>query len=84
MFIGSSDPQYNLNIDGYHTGKHLENARKQAKARNLKDVLIVDVDSHHYETDNFRPILELIEDKPLRTTLLNTYQYKGPNAAPMS
>jgi predicted TIM-barrel fold metal-dependent hydrolase len=80
MFIQSSDPQYNLKVDGYHTGEHLENARKQAEARNLKDVLIVDVDSHHYETDNFKQIIELIEDKPLRTTALNTFQYKGPNA----
>ena len=83
MFIGSSDPQYHHNIDGYQTGIHLENARKQAEARNLKDVLIVDVDSHHYETDNFQQIIELIEDKPLRTTALNTFQYKGPNAVLM-
>src|SRR5262245_55037986 len=80
MFINSSDPAFALNVDGYETGRHLENARRQAEQRHLDEVLIIDVDSHHYETDNFRQILELIEDKPLRTTALNTYQYKGPGA----
>jgi predicted TIM-barrel fold metal-dependent hydrolase len=80
MFINSSDPAFALNVDGFETGRHLENARRQADQRHFDEVLIVDVDSHHYETDNFRQILELIEDKPLRTTALNTYQYKGPGA----
>lgn len=80
MLIGSSDPQYTLTVDDYHTGKHLQNARRMADIRGLDDVLVVDVDSHHYETDNFQQIIELIEDEPLRQVALNMYKYKGASA----
>src|SRR4051794_24444780 len=77
MPIHSSDPRYELPIDNYQTGEHLINARRQAEVRGLDDVLVVDCDSHHYESDNLREIIEMIEDKPLRHLALNTYQYKG-------
>src|SRR5215203_4901240 len=80
MFIGSSDPHYSLTVDDYHTGKHLQNARRMADIRGLDDVLVVDVDSHHYETDNFQQIIELIDDEPLRQVALNMYKYKGASA----
>jgi uncharacterized protein len=80
MRIRSSDPTYDMNVEGYNTSHHLANARQQADARGLDDVLIVDVDCHHYETDNFEPILEYIEDPTLRQTALNMYKYKGPSA----
>jgi uncharacterized protein len=80
MRIRSSDPTYDLNIEDYSSSRHLANARQQADARGLDDVLIVDVDCHHYETDNFAPILEYIEDPSLRQVAINTYQYKGPGA----
>jgi hypothetical protein len=80
MFIQSSADSYNRQIDGFDTGKHLENARKQADVRGLDDVLIVDVDCHHYETDNLLPIIEFIEDPSLRQVALNTYRYKGAAA----
>jgi len=77
MLIQSSDAKYHQHIEGFHTGEHLDNARKQALRRGLDKVLIVDVDAHHYETDNLLPIIEYIEDKALRQVALNTYQYKG-------
>jgi predicted TIM-barrel fold metal-dependent hydrolase len=80
MRIRSSNPTYDLNIEDYSSSRHLANARQQADARGLDDVLIVDVDCHHYETDNFAPILEYIEDPSLRQVAINTYQYKGPGA----
>lgn len=80
MRIRSSDPTYDLNIEDYSSSRHLANARQQADARGFDDVLIVDVDCHHYETDNFAPILEYIEDPSLRQVAINTYQYKGPGA----
>jgi uncharacterized protein len=80
MRIRSSDPTYDLNVEDYSSSRHLANARQQADARGLDDVLIVDVDCHHYETDNFAPILEYIEDPSLRQVAINTYQYKGPGA----
>jgi predicted TIM-barrel fold metal-dependent hydrolase len=41
---------------------------------------VVDVDCHHYETDNLLPIIEFIEDPSLRQVALNTYRYKGASA----
>ena len=66
MLFRSSTPQFDQTIKGFHTGEHLANARKQADERNLDDVLIVDVDCHHYETDNFSEILEYIEDPVIK------------------
>ena len=80
MEFRSSNSAYDMSVEGFHTGKHLENARQQANIRGLDDVLIVDVDCHHYETDNFIDILEFIDDPSLRQLALNTYAYKGPSA----
>lgn len=80
MLTHSSEEIYHRQIDDYNTGEHLANARRQADERNLDDVLIIDVDSHHYETDNLLPIIEYIEDPSLRQVALNTYKYKGANA----
>ncbi|MFG1360524.1 amidohydrolase family protein [Xanthobacter pseudotagetidis] len=77
MYFRSSTPAYDMNIEGFHTGEHLANARAQADARGLDDVLVVDVDSHHYETDNLAEILEYIEDPALKQLAINTYAYKG-------
>ena len=77
MHFRSSTPAYDLNIEGFHTGEHLANARAQADVRGLDDVLIVDVDSHHYESDNLAEILEYIEDPALKQLAINTYAYKG-------
>ena len=50
----------------FNTEVHLKNAREQAIARNYDEFLIVDVDSHHYETEAFMEIVEYIEDPVLR------------------
>jgi uncharacterized protein len=80
MLFRSSTPEFDRTIEGFDTGRHLANAREQADVRGLDDVLIVDVDCHHYETDNFAEILDYIEDPVLRQTALNTFAYKGPGA----
>jgi predicted TIM-barrel fold metal-dependent hydrolase len=50
----------------FDTRELLRNARAQADARNLDDVLIVDADAHHYETSSWPDIMALIEDPALR------------------
>ncbi|MBN9060805.1 MAG: amidohydrolase [Rhizobiales bacterium 65-9] len=50
----------------FDSEQHLANARQQAFARNYQDFLIVDVDSHHYETEAFQEIANYIEDPVLR------------------
>ena len=83
MEYRSSTPEFDRTIEGFNTGEHLVNARRQADARKLDDVLIVDVDCHHYETDNFAEILEYIEDPVIKQGAINTFAYKGSAAVLM-
>jgi predicted TIM-barrel fold metal-dependent hydrolase len=80
MHFRSSDPLYDLHFDDFNTSRHLANARKQADVRGLNDVLIVDVDCHHYETDNFEQVLSYIEDPTFRQVALNTIKTKSVSA----
>jgi predicted TIM-barrel fold metal-dependent hydrolase len=50
----------------FDTRTLLRNAADQAAIRNYDDLLIVDVDSHHYETEAFKEIAEYIDDPVLR------------------
>lgn len=52
--------------EGFHTSTLLAHAAEQAAARNYEDFLIVDVDSHHYETEAFSEIADFIENPVLR------------------
>ncbi len=63
-------------LDEFDTTKLLTNAKKQSDERRYEDFLIVDVDSHHYETDSFAEIIEYIEDPVLRHA---TAYAKGSN-----
>ncbi len=80
MLFHSSDPDYNRTVDDFDSGKHLRHARAEAEKRGLDKMLVIDVDCHHYETDNFGPILQYIDDPNLRQIALNTFSYKGPAA----
>lgn len=51
---------------GFSTGDHLRKAREQALDRGLDEVLIVDVDAHHYENESWSEIFEYIEDPVFR------------------
>ena len=57
---------FKMSVDSFDTDKVLVNAARQRDARGLDDVLIVDVDSHHYESESMRDIIEFIEDPVLR------------------
>ena len=48
------------------TREVLLNASRQAQARNFDDVLIVDVDAHHYEGEAWMEIAKYIEDPAIR------------------
>jgi len=50
----------------FDTRTLLRNAAEQAVQRHYEDFLIVDVDSHHYETEAFKEIAEYIQDPVLR------------------
>ncbi len=57
---------FKMSVDSFNTDTVLANAAKQRDARGLNDVLIIDVDSHHYESESMRDIVEFIEDPVLR------------------
>ncbi len=59
--------QREVKLEGsYDTRVMLRNARRQAEERGLDDVLVVDVDAHHYETEAWSEIAEYLEDPVLR------------------
>src|ERR1700720_3999943 len=57
-------------IEELNTSRLLAHARKQAHERNLDDMLIADVDSHHYENECFDEFLPFIENEVLRHLVL--------------
>jgi predicted TIM-barrel fold metal-dependent hydrolase len=65
-----------VSIDELNTSRLLAHASAQARERKLDDVLIVDVDSHHYENECYGEILPFIENEVLRQLVLSG-QAKG-------
>ena len=55
-----------LAADDYTTTQHLEHASQQARERNYQDFLIVDVDSHHYESESYKEVFQYIESPVIR------------------
>ena len=55
-----------VTIEELNTTRLLSHARKQAHQRNLDDMVIVDVDAHHYENENFDEFLPYMENDVLR------------------
>src|SRR5688572_9898684 len=62
---------------GFHTGEHLAKAKQQAIERGLNKVFIVDMDSHHYDTQNWPEIIKYIEDPVLRHRAEQGYKLSG-------
>jgi predicted TIM-barrel fold metal-dependent hydrolase len=55
-----------VSFEEFSTPKHLEHASEQARARNYQDFVIVDVDSHHYENENYAEVFKYIESPVMR------------------
>jgi predicted TIM-barrel fold metal-dependent hydrolase len=51
-----------ISIEELNTTKLLAHAAEQARKRKYDDFLIVDVDSHHYESEHFKDILPFMEN----------------------
>src|SRR6266568_7151729 len=60
-----------VSLEELNTSRLLAHARKQAVQRNLDDLLIVDVDGHHYENECYDDFLPLIENEVLRQLVLS-------------
>jgi len=57
-------------VEELNTSRLLAHARKQADALNLKDMLIVDVDSHHYENEHLDEVLPYFENEVFKQLVL--------------
>jgi uncharacterized protein len=60
-----------VTVDEMNTTQLLRHARKQAVQRNLDDMVIVDVDAHHYENENFSEFLPYMENDVFRQLILS-------------
>src|SRR5450755_3380045 len=57
-------------VEELNTSRLLAHARRQADQRKLDGVLVVDVDSHHYENECYDEFLPFIENEVLRQLVL--------------
>jgi len=55
-----------VSIEELNSAQLLRNATKQARQRKFDDMLIVDVDAHHYENEHMNEILPMMENDVLR------------------
>jgi hypothetical protein len=55
-----------VTIEELNTSRLLAHARKQAHQRNFDDMVIVDVDAHHYENENYLEFLPFMENDVFR------------------
>jgi uncharacterized protein len=73
MELPSSDEIHRLTVEEFDTSKLLAHARRQARQRKYSEFMIVDIDSHHYESDHLSEIYEYIEEPVIRQ-LATTFQ----------
>jgi predicted TIM-barrel fold metal-dependent hydrolase len=60
-----------VSVDEMNTTQLLRHARKQAVQRNFDDMVIVDVDAHHYENENYNEFLPFMENDVFRQIALS-------------
>ena len=72
-----SDRGRRVPIEELNTTRLLAHARKQAHQRNLDDILVVDVDAHHYESEHLPEILPFMENDVLRQLAVSAGAKRG-------
>jgi uncharacterized protein len=75
-----------MGVEEFDTRIVLSHAAKQARARGYHNFPIIDVDSHHFETESFAQIVKYIEDPVIRQLLeaSSIAGYRGVGALPAS
>jgi len=66
-----------VRFDEFSSSGSLIKATEQAHKRNYKDFLIVDVDSHHYESESYGEIFKYIENPVIRRQALESASRGG-------
>jgi uncharacterized protein len=72
-----------VTVEELNTTRLLAHARKQAHARSFDDVLIVDVDAHHYENENYDEFLPYMENDVFRQLTIAGRNRNRSNVAPV-
>src|SRR5215813_1589051 len=72
-----SDRGRRVTIEELNTSRLLAHARKQAVQRKLDDMLIVDVDAHHYENENYKEFLPFMENDVWRQLSMQSLSKGG-------
>src|SRR5438067_11019642 len=72
-----------VTIKELNTGRLRAHPRKQAHQRNLDDILIVDVDAHHYENENYDEFLPYMENDVLRQLTMSGRKRNRSNVTPI-
>ena len=72
-----------VTIEELNTTRLLAHARKQAHARSFDEVLIVDVDAHHYENENYDEFLPYMENDVFRQLTIAGRNRNRSNVAPV-
>ena len=75
-----SDHGRRVSVEELNTSRLLANARKQAHRRNFDDMVIVDVDAHHYENESFAEILPFMENEVYKQLSISVQAKTGRSA----
>ncbi len=73
-----------MSVEEFDTRIVLAHAAKQARERGYRNFPIIDVDSHHFETEHFSEIVKYIDDPVIRQLLeaSSIAGYRGVGALP--
>ncbi len=77
MELPSSSDIHRLTVEEFDTSKLLAHAAQQARDRKFNEFLIVDIDSHHYESDHLGEIYPYIDDPVIRQTAMSFHKTLG-------
>ena len=69
-----------ISVDELNTTRLLAHARKQAVQRKLDDIIIVDVDAHHYENEHYREVYTYIESPVMKMEAMESINRGGRSA----
>ena len=75
-----------VTVEELNTTQLLAHARKQAVQRKFDDMMIVDVDAHHYENEHFGEILPFMENEVLKQLAVSSRSStrSRPNLTPQT
>src|SRR5882762_11237696 len=73
----TSDRGRRVTVDELNTTRLLAHARQQAHQRKLDDLVIVDVDAHHYENEHIADVIPFMENDVLRQLTMSGRQKGG-------